>query len=103
MLFICSILFALSLLFPVSNAAVSPSVGSLAGGTRITISGEGFSSDPFNSPTDSTASKGNRVILESNSHSLSCDTVDYSSNSIQIVCVTQNSPHSKYIPFSIGL
>ena len=98
MLFLCNILFALSLLLHGSSAGVSPSTGSLAGGTEITISGEGFSMDPFNSPTDGTSSKGNTVMLESDSsHSLGCATVDYSSNSNQIVCVTQRSGHSKSV------
>ena len=96
MLFLFRLLFAVSILLHDSSAVVSPSTGSLAGGTRITISGGGFSEDPFNSPTDGTSSKGNIVLLERDaSPSIACDTVDYSSNSEQIVCVTRNSGHGK--------
>ena len=87
MYFLIKYLLALLLLVYGSNGDVSPSVGSLVGGTRITISGGAFSGDPYNSA-------GNVVIMENfNEPTLSCDPVDYSSNPEQIVCVTQNSGH----------
>ena len=87
MYFLINFLLTLQLLVYGSNGDVSPSVGSLGGGTRITISGGSFSEDPYNSG-------GNVVIMEnSDEPTLSCGHVDYLSNPDQIVCVTQNSGH----------
>lgn len=87
MYFLIDFLLTILLLVYDTNGDVSPSVGSLGGGTRITISGGPFSEDPHNSG-------GNVVIMESSGGpTLSCAPEDYLSNLGQIVCVTQNSGH----------
>ena len=95
MLVVLKVITLLFLLFSTSNGDISPSVGSLGGGTRVTISGSGFSEDSYES------SNGNIVRLTTNNptETLPCEAVSYSSNSEQIVCVTGNSGRSKLILF----
>lgn len=62
----------------------SPTVGSLGGGTRMSIRGEGFSSNQH--------SGANEVYLQSGDSFIPCDVQAYYSTSTQIVCDTRPSP-----------
>jgi hypothetical protein len=68
--------------------SISPNEGSIAGGTRLTISGSGFSPDPF-SFGEGNENKGNVVYLTNGFSPLLCDVIPYFSNQEKIVCDTR--------------
>ncbi|EDV22672.1 uncharacterized protein TRIADDRAFT_58466 [Trichoplax adhaerens] len=71
---------------------ITPTTGSTAGGTRVTIYGEEFSQDQFNYDVPS---RGNIVYLSSDRNLLRCDVITYLSNTKKIVCDTRPSPSSE--------
>ena len=65
--------------------SIKPTEGGVAGGTRITITGAGFSEDG--------GGGGNRVSISIQAASSpSCDVIGYLSSYDQIVCITR-PPH----------
>ncbi|KAI7798962.1 putative fibrocystin-L [Triplophysa rosa] len=72
----------------------TPYVGSVNGGTRLTIEGEGFASQ-FSLNADD-PNFGNSVTLVSQTRSIPCDIETVSSHSKQIVCNTRPLPEDDY-------
>ncbi|XP_065144791.1 fibrocystin-L-like [Paramisgurnus dabryanus] len=73
---------------------LSNNVGSVNGGTRLTIQGEGFASQ-FSLNADD-PNVGNSVTLVSQMRSIPCDVEKDSSHSKQIVCYTRAMPEENY-------
>ena len=76
---------------PITLSAVTPSSGSRAGGTMLTITGTGFSaaSGTSTSPDDNNGNRVQLVDLSGDDNlTVACDVVDYLSAWDQIVCET---------------
>ncbi|KAG1948736.1 fibrocystin-L [Pimephales promelas] len=68
---------------------VTPYVGGVNGGTRLTIEGQGFAqANQFNLNADD-PNFGNSVTLVSRTRSVPCDVEKDSSHSKQIICYTR--------------
>nr|XP_061786823.1 fibrocystin-L-like [Nerophis lumbriciformis] len=76
---------------------VSPHIGSFAGATRLTLTGDGFAQEgQFRlNPKDDTF--GNRVTLVSDTLSVPCDVERDSTHGTQILCYTRPMPHDQYV------
>ncbi|XP_061752923.1 fibrocystin-L-like [Nerophis ophidion] len=76
---------------------VSPHIGSFAGATRLTLTGDGFAQEgQFRlNPEDDTF--GNRVTLVSGTLSVPCDVERDSTHGTQILCYTRPMPHDQYV------
>ncbi|TRY58768.1 hypothetical protein DNTS_034597 [Danionella cerebrum] len=75
---------------------VSPKYGSLNGGTRLTIAGQGFAqANQFNLNSND-PNFGNSVTLVSRTRSIPCDVERDSSHSAQIMCYTRAMPEDDY-------
>ncbi|XP_057211103.1 fibrocystin-L-like [Triplophysa rosa] len=72
---------------------ITPYAGSINGGTRLTIEGEGFASQ-FSLNADD-PNLGNSVILVSQTRSIPCN-VETISHSKQIMCFTRHLPEDNY-------
>ncbi|XP_065139309.1 fibrocystin-L-like [Paramisgurnus dabryanus] len=71
---------------------ITPYSGSINGGTRVTIKGEGFAPNSLNASDPN----GNSVTMVSQTRSIPCDIEKDSSNSKQIVCYTRALPADSY-------
>ncbi|XP_071793632.1 fibrocystin-L-like isoform X1 [Asterias amurensis] len=69
--------------------SISPTSGSVAGATRLTIYGEEFSPDPFSFGAGN-EDKGNLVYLRTEFNTIECDVLPYYSNKEKIVCDTRS-------------
>ncbi|XP_062266639.1 PKHD1 like 1, tandem duplicate 1 [Platichthys flesus] len=78
-------------------SSISPRRGSTNGGTRLTITGSGFSQEgQFQlNPKDDTY--GNHVTLVSGTLSIPCDVEKDSTHGNQIMCYTRASPQAWYV------
>ncbi|XP_066285814.1 fibrocystin-L-like [Branchiostoma lanceolatum] len=75
--------------------SVTPSSGSVHGGTQVTLKGSGFTSTQFAfGPGNELV--GYRVYFRTNIRELPCDVIPYLSGSRQIVCTTRPSKEETY-------
>ncbi|ROL45843.1 Fibrocystin-L [Anabarilius grahami] len=75
---------------------VTPKIGSVNGGTRLTIEGQGFAqANQFNLNAND-PNFGNRVTLVSRTRSVPCDVEKDSTHSNQIMCYTRALPEDDY-------
>ncbi|XP_073714834.1 fibrocystin-L-like [Misgurnus anguillicaudatus] len=75
---------------------ITPNVGSVNGGTRLTIEGGGFSKASQFSLNADDPNVGNSVTLVSQTRSIPCDVEKDSSHSTKIVCYTRALPEGDY-------
>nr|XP_055075555.1 fibrocystin-L-like [Misgurnus anguillicaudatus] len=75
---------------------VTPNDGSVNGGTRLTIEGEGFAQASQFSLNADDPNVGNSVTLVSQTRSIPCDVEKESSHSRKIVCYTRALPEGDY-------
>nr|XP_009292515.1 fibrocystin-L isoform X2 [Danio rerio] len=73
-----------------------PKYGSLNGGTRLTIWGQGFAQASQFNLNANDPNLGNKVTLVSTTRSITCDVDRDSSNSKQIMCYTRALPEDSY-------
>nr|XP_055075552.1 fibrocystin-L-like [Misgurnus anguillicaudatus] len=71
--------------------------GSVNGGTRLTIQGEGFAQASQFSLNADDPNVGNSVTLVSQTRSIPCDVDKFSSHSKQITCYTRAMPEDNYV------
>ncbi|OWF48085.1 Fibrocystin-L [Mizuhopecten yessoensis] len=69
--------------------AINPRKGSLQGGTQITVSGRGFSSNQFNH-FPGTEHLGNKVFFVSKHYVFPCDVIVEKTDTSRIVCITRS-------------
>nr|XP_055075127.1 fibrocystin-L-like [Misgurnus anguillicaudatus] len=75
---------------------ISPYVGSVNGGTRLTIQGQGFAQASQFSLNADDPNVGNSVTLVSQTRSIPCDVERDSSHSTKITCYTRALPEDNY-------
>lgn len=76
---------------------ISPHRGSSNGGTRLTISGDGFAQERQFQLNPKDEHFGNTVTLVSDTVSIPCDVERDSTHSTQIMCYTRSMPHDHYM------
>ncbi|XP_077992871.1 fibrocystin-L-like [Glandiceps talaboti] len=76
-------------------SSISPTLGSVRGGSRLSISGSGFSENQFNFGPDD-AHLGNIVFLKSTTETIECDVIKYYTTPETITCDTRRAKAGKY-------
>ncbi|RXN34425.1 fibrocystin-L isoform X1 [Labeo rohita] len=76
---------------------VTPVLGSLNGGTRLTIQGQGFAQASQFNLNANDPNIGNAVTLVSSTRSVPCDVEKDSTHSTQITCYTRALPEDSYL------
>ncbi|XP_024857831.1 fibrocystin-L isoform X2 [Kryptolebias marmoratus] len=76
---------------------ISPHRGSIAGGTTVTISGDGFAQESQFQLNRGDDTFGNRVTLVSDTLSVPCDVERDSTHGNQILCYTRIMPEGQYV------
>ncbi|KAI2652983.1 Fibrocystin-L [Labeo rohita] len=95
--FTCRSLFVFYCGVPQRVTNVTPVLGSLNGGTRLTIQGQGFAQASQFNLNANDPNIGNAVTLVSSTRSVPCDVEKDSTHSTQITCYTRALPEDSYL------